>query len=91
MQIGISPKVKVPSSILFFLGILLTAYGSFSHDGGTISTIGLSLIGGSGISFGAGYKASPGLVKIVEDVASDDALSAEAKRGLDQAGDAAPR
>lgn len=85
MQIGISPKVKVPTWLLFIVGVALTAYGSLISDE-TISTVGLSLIGATPFVFGSGYKASPGLVQVIEGVASDDLLSQEAKDALNRVG-----
>lgn len=81
MQVGISPKVKIPSSVLFIIGAILAVLGVVSNDD-TLTTSGASIVTASGITFGAGYKASPGEVVPLIGEANDDALSEEVLKEL---------
>jgi hypothetical protein len=82
MQIGISPKVKIPSWALFVLGAALVIVGEVTGDE-TLSTMGGTLVVASGGTFALGYKAPPGLVDPPNiGPASDELLTASAKREI---------
>jgi hypothetical protein len=76
MQVGISPKVKIPSIVLLLIGVLLSTLGVVSNEP-TLVTGGVSILGASGIAFGTGYKADPGEVINEIGKASDDFLPDE--------------
>lgn len=81
MQVGISPKVKIPSIILFVIGVILAVVGAVSGED-SLTTSAITVIGASGITFGAGYKASPGEVVSIVGNASDELLSEEVLKKL---------
>lgn len=82
MQMGISPKVKIPAWLIGIAGLAVTALGAALGDT-TITAVGGGLLAAVGIQFPAGYRAPTGEVKIDIGPPSDSLLSPEAKRRLE--------
>jgi hypothetical protein len=61
---GISPKVAWPAVALAALGVVMVVlHFVLSEDGDTLLTLGLTLVGASGLTGGLGYKAPAALQK----------------------------
>ena len=74
---GISPKVSLPAIVGLVLGVVCLLAGAVLHDA-TLTTIGPTLIAGSGLGSVVGYKADVGDVAApVAHPKSDDLLPAE--------------
>lgn len=59
---GVSPKVSIPSALLAVAGLVLCVL----DQAGVVSvddSLWVAVLGASGVTFGAGYKASPGRVR----------------------------
>lgn len=81
MQVGISKKVSWPSALLLVVGAVLAIVGALTGDT-TLTTSGVTLVGGSAVTFGIGYHAPTGEVVVEPGDASDDLLSEEVLKEL---------